>query len=183
MRQLLLLRHAKAEAARADLPDAQRPLSARGRADALEAAQCIAHAGLPIDALLSSPAVRARDTALILATALDIVSLVRFEPAMYPGTPEALLALLQRCDPQTRSVLMVGLQPRHQRAGATACQRWAGTGTANRGIVPPAIRAEPRGVMSNSSRPRAVPCCAEHSPALVLRSARSEGNIRPDGAR
>jgi len=111
MRQLLLLRHAKAEAARAGLPDVERPLSASGRASALEAAQSIAHTGLPIDAVLSSPAVRARDTALILATALDIVSLVRFEPTMYPGAPGTLLALLQRCDPQARSVLMVGHNP------------------------------------------------------------------------
>jgi phosphohistidine phosphatase len=111
MKQLLLLRHAKAEAARTGLPDVERALSAGGRANALEAAQCIAHAGLPIDVALSSPAVRARDTALIVATALDIASLLRFEPDMYPGTPGALLALLQRCEPQARSILMIGHNP------------------------------------------------------------------------
>jgi phosphohistidine phosphatase len=110
VKRLLLLRHAHAEAAQG-LADIDRPLSPRGRAEALDAAQSIALAELACDAVLSSPAVRARETAVIVATQLDLVEALKFEPALYLGSPEALLGPLRRSADSLNTVLVVGHNP------------------------------------------------------------------------
>lgn len=111
MRQLLLLRHAQAEPARPGVTDVDRPLSAVGHNEALDVAQCIADMRLHIDALLVSPAVRARDTATIVAAHLDIVDGVRYEPGLYLGDCDALLSPLQRCGAADQTVVLIGHNP------------------------------------------------------------------------
>src|ERR1700680_2320688 len=108
---LLLLRHAEAEAARPGLADIDRPLSDRGRTEALDAADCMAAQALRVDALLVSPALRTRETAIIVAAELDIADDLQFEPALYLGEPAALLSPLQRCPAGAQTVLMVGHNP------------------------------------------------------------------------
>jgi phosphohistidine phosphatase len=108
---LLLLRHAAAEAARADLADMDRPLSALGRSEALDAADCMAAAEVRIDAMLVSPALRTRETAIIVAAQLDIADAFHYEPALYLGEPDALLPPLRRCAEDAHTVLMVGHNP------------------------------------------------------------------------
>ena len=108
---LLLLRHAEAEAAPPGLADMDRPLSVRGRTEALDAADCIAAAELRIDAMLVSPALRTRETAVIVAAELDIADDFHYESALYLGAPEALLPPLQRCAADAQTVLMVGHNP------------------------------------------------------------------------
>jgi phosphohistidine phosphatase len=108
---LLLLRHAEAEAAQPGLPDMERPLSARGRTEALDAADCIAAAELRIDTILVSPALRTRETATIVAAELDIADVLHFEPALYLGAPDALLLPVQRCSADAQTVMMVGHNP------------------------------------------------------------------------
>ena len=62
-RTLVLLRHAKAEAAGSDAPDdAERPLTARGHADAAAAGAWLARHGLLPDVVICSPARRTRQT-------------------------------------------------------------------------------------------------------------------------
>ena len=111
MKRLALLRHAEAEAARPGLPDVERELTVRGRTEALDAARCVTMAGLRIDALLVSPAVRTRETAIILAAELDISHELRFEPALYLGSLEALWLPLRGCQESLSTVLMVGHNP------------------------------------------------------------------------
>jgi phosphohistidine phosphatase len=108
---LLLLRHAEADAAESGLADIDRPLSVRGRTEALDAADCIAAAELRIDAMLVSPALRTRETAIIVAAELDITDELRFEPALYLGTPDELLPPVRRCAADSQTVLMVGHNP------------------------------------------------------------------------
>lgn len=108
---LLLLRHAEAEAAAPGMADIDRPLSARGRTEALDAADCVAAAVLRIDAMLVSPALRTRETAIILAAALDIADEFRLEPALYLGEPDALLSPLRSSPAEAQTVLMVGHNP------------------------------------------------------------------------
>jgi phosphohistidine phosphatase len=108
---LLLLRHAQAEAARAGQDDMDRPLSAAGRTEALDAADCIAAADLRVDTILVSPALRTRETATIVAAKLDIASVMQCEPTLYLAAPEALLLPVQRCPADAQTVLMVGHNP------------------------------------------------------------------------
>jgi phosphohistidine phosphatase len=108
---LLLLRHAEAAAAQPGLADMDRPLSAHGHTEARDAADCLAAAKLRIDAMLVSPALRTRETAMIVAAKLDIADELHYEPALYLGEPEALLPPLRRCTPEQNTVLMVGHNP------------------------------------------------------------------------
>lgn len=111
MKRLLLLRHANAEAADAGTEDIDRQLSPRGRGEALDAAERIARAGLRIDALLVSPALRTRETATIVAAELDMPLGLTIEPELYPGDPALLLRPLSRCPEQYNTVMIVGHNP------------------------------------------------------------------------
>jgi phosphohistidine phosphatase len=111
MKKLLLLRHAHAEQPEPGMADIDRPLSERGRVEALQAAECIAEAGLRCDALLVSPALRTRQTAIIVAAALDLTEEPRIEQSIYLGDPAALLATLRRCPADLTTLMMVGHNP------------------------------------------------------------------------
>jgi phosphohistidine phosphatase len=66
-----LLRHAEAEDARGR-PDAERPLTERGCAQARAAGGALAALGVHLDACLASPRVRARETALLACEPLGL---------------------------------------------------------------------------------------------------------------
>ncbi len=102
--RLYLVRHA--EAARGE-PDALRPLTASGRQAARELGKRLAAEGARPDAVLSSPLLRARETATALARALGCS--VEPDERLAPGaTAEQLLAAVAgRGD----EVVVVGHQP------------------------------------------------------------------------
>jgi phosphohistidine phosphatase len=64
-----MLRHAEAEDGS---PDADRPLTQKGRGQADTAGRALAAMGVPMDACLTSPKVRARDTAELACKSLGI---------------------------------------------------------------------------------------------------------------
>lgn len=71
--EIYLLRHAHAgDAATWSGPDSERPLSAKGRRQAQNLGQFLADRGFATDAILSSPKVRARQTAELVADALGV---------------------------------------------------------------------------------------------------------------
>jgi phosphohistidine phosphatase len=75
-----LLRHGDA----ADgSPDAERPLTKKGEEQARLAGQALKNLGVKIDACLSSPKVRAADTAKLACEALDVE--VQLEPKLAGG--------------------------------------------------------------------------------------------------
>ncbi len=63
------LRHAEAEDGS---PDAERPLTERGREQAAAAGRALANMDVPIDACVTSPKLRARDTAALACRALGV---------------------------------------------------------------------------------------------------------------
>lgn len=68
---LWILRHADAEDARGR-PDAERPLTEKGRAQARAVGGALAALGVRLDACLSSPLVRALDTAVLACEPLGV---------------------------------------------------------------------------------------------------------------
>src|SRR5690606_10440235 len=109
MRELILLRHAHAEAASAGQADLDRPLSPEGLAEAEAAGRWLLEHGLVPDCVLCSPARRTRET---LEAVLDVIGYVeqRLEPAIYEATPGDLLALAEAQDEAER-LLLVGHNP------------------------------------------------------------------------
>ncbi|HUR11939.1 MAG TPA: histidine phosphatase family protein [Flavitalea sp.] len=67
MKTVLLVRHAKSSWESFSVKDIDRPLNERGKKNAPEMAERLRSKGFPIDAFLSSPAKRAKKTALIFA--------------------------------------------------------------------------------------------------------------------
>ncbi len=130
MKKLLLLRHGHAVDAHGEMTDVDRPLSTRGRAEALDAAQCIADARLRCDALLASPAARTRETATIVAAELDFPDPIDFEPSLYLGDANALLTAVGRCPDDHDTLLLIA----HNPGLSELAQRFRGV---VRGVVPP----------------------------------------------
>ncbi|NES14501.1 MULTISPECIES: histidine phosphatase family protein [Micromonospora] len=120
-RTLVLLRHAKAEQLREDGPDAERPLTARGHADAAAAGAWLARHTLVPDVVLCSPARRTRQTWHGLAMGITgsppeggptgSSPVVRYEPTAYEARPEDLLELVRAVPPGTGTVLLVAHNP------------------------------------------------------------------------
>ncbi|MCW3840248.1 histidine phosphatase family protein [Micromonospora yasonensis] len=120
-RTLVLLRHAKTEQLRGEGPDAERPLTARGRADAAAAGAWLARHALLPDVVLCSTARRARQTWHGLAMGMTgsppeggptgPTPVVRYEPTAYEAQPEELLKLVRAVAPDTGTVLLVAHNP------------------------------------------------------------------------
>ncbi len=110
-RCLLIMRHAKSDWGHAAQRDFDRPLAARGERDAPRMGHWMRKRGLIPDYVLSSPAQRARDTALKVCAAMKwAASGIRWEPTVYGAELLQLLKILGRCPPRSR-VLLVGHNP------------------------------------------------------------------------
>ncbi len=72
MKTIILVRHAKSSWDDFSLKDEERPLTDRGKKNAPEMARRLLKKDIPIDAILSSPAKRARSTAEYFAKEYDI---------------------------------------------------------------------------------------------------------------
>ena len=95
MIELHLLRHADAgDPAAWEGPDEERPLSEKGRRQAERLARHLAGIGYPVDAVVSSPKLRATQTAKPLANAIGLKVIVepRLAGALGPTELSAILA-------------------------------------------------------------------------------------------
>ena len=89
MRQLILLRHAKAAVDSDTGEDFDRPLAARGREDAPVVAQALVDAGADPQVVLVSDAKRTRETWALVSPVFPKAE-VRFLKSLYLGSSETL---------------------------------------------------------------------------------------------
>jgi phosphohistidine phosphatase len=112
LKTLFLIRHAKSSWADPDLPDRERPLKARGRRAARKMGRRLAKYELEPDLVLSSPAVRALETARIIARRLHYPRRqIVLNPRLYAGSASELLHAVQELDERFLVVLLVGHNP------------------------------------------------------------------------
>ena len=111
-RELLVLRHAKS-AWDTDAPaDYERPLSGRGVRDAPRMGHWLAEHGLAPDAILCSPARRARETGRAVCEAAGVEDVpVVFDDRIYGATLGELVRVLGDARPAARRLLLVGHNP------------------------------------------------------------------------
>lgn len=115
-RTLILLRHAKAETP-GELPDFERRLTDKGRADADAAGSWLADAGLAPGLVLCSSATRTRETwqgvSISLAqVAPDVAAAeVHYELDLYEGGRTEVIDLLRAVPEGVHTVLVVGHNP------------------------------------------------------------------------
>ena len=112
MKRLLVLRHAKSSWSDSSLDDWQRPLNDRGRRDAPRAGAWLRDRSLMPDLIVTSDAVRARETAAAVADAAEYTGEIVVEPSLYHATTTDAIAVLNRVGDQTaRTILIVGHNP------------------------------------------------------------------------
>ena len=108
---LLLLRHGIAEDPQRDQHDEDRKLTGEGKRKLREAVAGMRAVGLPVDAILTSPLRRARETAAIVADAYDLEEEVEVVPALAPaGGADAVFDVLGT-HRENKAIVLVGHQP------------------------------------------------------------------------
>ncbi|CAN5561594.1 histidine phosphatase family protein [soil metagenome] len=111
MKTLLLLRHAKSSWKDSSLPDFERPLNDRGRKAAELLGKLIAKQNISIDLVISSPAVRARQTIDLVLRAARRSPELRFDQRVYEASPSCLLEITSQIEDDRQCVLLVGHNP------------------------------------------------------------------------
>ena len=121
MPELLILRHAKSDWSTGET-DFERPLNARGKRDAARMGKWLGDEDLLPDFLVSSPAKRARKTALKVARAMDFAETdIHWEASIYEATVAQLLGVLRQCPSSARRVLLIGHNPGLEQLLASLC--------------------------------------------------------------
>jgi phosphohistidine phosphatase len=111
MKLLTLFRHGKSDWETGSEDDFDRPLKDRGRKDTPMMGKFMATIGATPDLLVSSPAVRAAQTAELLAPAMGYAGEIRWEEAVYAASAGELMSLLRHLPDEADHVLLVGHNP------------------------------------------------------------------------
>lgn len=121
MKRLTILRHAKAELPEKHPSDFVRPLTKRGEKDALITAAFLAQLDPRIDWILSSPALRAEQTAKTVAKRLSGNVPPVYDAQIYEADASLLLALLRAIPPEREHALLIGHNPALESLVAGLC--------------------------------------------------------------
>lgn len=109
MKRLFLVRHAKSSWGDPGLDDFERPLSKRGKRNGPEMAQRLAGLSVVPDLIYSSPAKRAKKTAIYMAEGTGYpVSSISYHEGLYLGSVTYHLNLLQKGFKKADTVFLVG---------------------------------------------------------------------------
>lgn len=111
MKRLYILRHAKSSWSDSTLSDFERPLNDRGREAAPFMGELMAKRGWVPDIFLSSPAVRAMQTARFVIDRSGFVSPLVLDDRIYEASPQALKQIVSGLDEGHNSALLVGHNP------------------------------------------------------------------------
>jgi phosphohistidine phosphatase len=111
MRTLFLLRHAKSSWDNTSLPDFERPLNSRGRTAAETIARVLREKNINPDAIVSSPAVRAKETIEIIIQSAQLPGTLRFDQRIYEAPVGRLLEVVSEIGDEAKTALLVGHNP------------------------------------------------------------------------
>jgi phosphohistidine phosphatase len=111
MKILLLLRHAKSSWKDGSVSDFDRPLNERGKKAARAIGQYIRRQRMMPDLVLSSPAVRARETTGIVTTTARLAAELRYDERIYEADPLRLVHMISQIEDNFSFVLLVGHNP------------------------------------------------------------------------
>jgi phosphohistidine phosphatase len=110
--QLLIMRHGKSDWGQGINRDFDRPLSERGNSDARNIGMWLSRQDIATDVFISSPAVRARETAIIVSSELGVDTAdVIWEPYLYEATLADLLTVIGKYSKRNRNILLIGHNP------------------------------------------------------------------------
>ena len=111
MRTLYLLRHAKSSWKDETLSDFDRPLKGRGRRAAERMGQILAEEKLKSPLVISSPAVRARETTELVLESAGVNVEPQFDERIYEANVRTLLEVVHSIADTSDTAIMVGHNP------------------------------------------------------------------------
>ena len=111
MKTLYLLRHAKSSWDEPGLKDFDRPLNKRGLKAAPKLGVYMLKEKIRPDVILSSPALRAKQTTNMVCEAAGLSSLINFDERIYEASVQRLFEIVTRFEDRIEKALMVGHNP------------------------------------------------------------------------
>lgn len=111
MRRLILFRHASADRAAPGAADRERPLSERGRADAIRVGAYLARHSLIPKHVMVSPALRTRDTWKLAVAGLAAPVPAQPREPLYDATAAAIIDVIKTTPAGAGTLLIVGHNP------------------------------------------------------------------------
>ena len=111
MRTLYLLRHAKSSWKDASLKDFERPLKKRGKEAAKSIGEVLKAEKIDDLLVITSTAVRARETTRIALKHYHSTVEVRFEQKIYEASPATLLGIVHEIEDDRPTAMLVGHNP------------------------------------------------------------------------
>ena len=111
MKTLFILRHAKSSWKNSDLADFNRPLNPRGLEDATFMGALIYQNKFQPDVILSSPAKRAKQTAILVKETAQLEKTIQYEEKIYEASPLTLIEIISRLEYEQESAFLIGHNP------------------------------------------------------------------------
>jgi len=112
MPDLFLIRHAKSSWDDPHLEDSVRPLSGRGKRDAPMMANRLKLSGIKPDLVISSPALRARQTAELMCDVIGFPKKqIKFDWEVYDASSDGLLQIVNHIESRFNFVFLYGHNP------------------------------------------------------------------------
>src|SRR4028118_1775368 len=111
MKKLLVLRHAKSDWNNPNMSDFDRPLNNRGLHAALSMGAFVRENNLLPDLTVSSPAIRAKETAELLRDAAQITTELKFDRQIYEASVGDLINVISKTSNDCEVLLIVGHNP------------------------------------------------------------------------
>lgn len=112
MKVLFLVRHAQSSWDDVKLSDRERPLTDKGKHDAVKMGKRLAESEVRVDLLLSSPAERALATAVPISRRLDFKRKdIVLDERLYTGQVDDLIRVVQESGGDHKRLMLVGHNP------------------------------------------------------------------------
>ncbi len=111
MKTLYVLRHAKSSWEDRDLADFDRPLNERGKSAAPFMGEVLRGNELTPELILSSPALRACETARLVKAAAGLDAEIKHNEHIYEASPQTLQQVAASIDDRFASAMIVGHNP------------------------------------------------------------------------
>ena len=111
IRTLYLLRHAKSSWKDDSLADFDRPLKKRGREAAEQVGRTLAAERLKRPLLISSPAIRTRETTGLVLASGKLNAKVTYDDRIYEASLSQLLEVIGSVDEEEATLILVGHNP------------------------------------------------------------------------
>lgn len=111
MKRVFIIRHAKSSWSDENLSDFDRPLNKRGEANAPAMAKRFKDRGIIPDAIISSSAVRAKATAILLAQNLNFTKEILYKESLYEADTREIEEILRSSNDMEATLFLIGHNP------------------------------------------------------------------------